>query len=77
MSHSRIGGTTMQYSEKIKLLRKYLKLTQEDLAHELGVSFATVNRWESGKNKPSKLAQKAIDLFCDKYALNDSIAKEK
>ena len=34
--------------------------SQEDLARELGVSFATVNRWENGKAVPSKLA--AIQL---------------
>jgi len=66
----------MQYSEKIKVLRKHLNMSQEDLARELGVSFATVNRWESGKSKPSKLAQKAIDLFCDKYSLENTIDGE-
>ena len=54
----------MDYATKIKLIRKNINITQEDLAHELGVSFATVNRWETGKSKPIKLAQKAIDLFC-------------
>ena len=62
----------MDYSEKIVVLRKNLAISQEDLAHELGVSFATVNRWESGKSKPSKLAKKAIDLYCDKLQLFNS-----
>ena len=60
----------MEYSDKIKILRKHLSVSQEDFAHELGVSFATVNRWECGKSKPSKLAQKAIDLFCENNKLN-------
>ena len=30
------------------------------LARNLGVSFATVNRWENGKTKPSRLAQDKI-----------------
>lgn len=37
---------------KIKSLRRKLQLTQEQLAHRLGVSFATVNRWEKGKSEP-------------------------
>jgi DNA-binding transcriptional regulator YiaG len=34
------------------------------LAHALGVSFATVNRWENGKTVPSKLAQRQFEQFC-------------
>jgi len=45
----------------IKTIRGKLGLTQEELAHKLGVSWGTVARWEAGKSKPSKLAQKAID----------------
>lgn len=41
------------YSERILSLRDQLGLTQTDLAERLGVSFATVNRWENGHNKPS------------------------
>ena len=42
-------------------LRKKLKLTQEQLAHKLGVSFTTVNRWETGKTKPSPLALRELE----------------
>jgi DNA-binding XRE family transcriptional regulator len=37
----------------IKELREHLQLTQEVFASILGVSFATVNRWENGKTTPS------------------------
>jgi putative transcriptional regulator len=49
---------------RIKLMRKDLGLTQKELAHRLGVSFTSVNRWENGQTKPSKLAQRQIDLLC-------------
>jgi DNA-binding transcriptional regulator YiaG len=39
-------------------------LSQEGLARELGVSFATVNRWENSHVKPSKLARAQFDTFC-------------
>ncbi len=39
-------------------------MSQEALAKELGVSFATVNRWETGKSKPSYKTLKQIDGFC-------------
>lgn len=44
----------------IKAIREKLGLTQEGVAHKLGVSWGTIARWEAGKSKPSKLARKAI-----------------
>lgn len=37
-------------------LRTRMALTQERCAAKVGVTFATVNRWEAGKAKPSRLA---------------------
>jgi putative transcriptional regulator len=54
----------MTFAESIRITRTKLRLTQEELAHELGVSFATVNRWENGSYNPSRLAQKAFHDFC-------------
>src|SRR5580700_6713863 len=41
-------------SEDIKDLRTQLGMSQQAFAASLGVSFATVNRWENGKAKPQK-----------------------
>ena len=54
----------MSFAEKVKQVRTTLKLSQEDFAHELGVSFATINRWENGNYNPSRLAKKAFEDFC-------------
>lgn len=48
---------------KIRQLRKKLGLTQEQFAATVGVTFSTVNRWESGKSVPSPLAMKQIELL--------------
>ena len=45
----------------LKTIRRTLSLTQEQLAHKLGVSFVTVNEWENGKRKPSPLARRQIE----------------
>ena len=45
---------------EIRTLRKQLGLTQEEFAHEIGVTFATVNRWENKKSEPSRLALKML-----------------
>jgi DNA-binding transcriptional regulator YiaG len=36
----------------VKEIRRSLELTQEQLAHELGVTFSTVNAWENGRHRP-------------------------
>src|ERR1039458_9611998 len=41
-------------SEQIKTVRTQLRMSQQAFAAALGVSFATVNRWENGKAKPQK-----------------------
>ncbi len=44
----------------LRSVRAKLNLTQEQLAERLGVSFATVNRWEGGTTVPQKAAREAI-----------------
>lgn len=41
------------FVEKIKYVRTTLRLLQEDFAHELGVGFTTINRWENVNYNPS------------------------
>jgi predicted ATPase/DNA-binding NarL/FixJ family response regulator len=47
----------------LRWLRATQGLSQEQLAHQLGVSFATVNRWESGRTKMSGSALRALTDF--------------
>ena len=45
-------------------IRNRLKASQEDLARMIGVSFATVNRWENGHSKPNKATQLRLYEVC-------------
>jgi predicted ATPase/DNA-binding NarL/FixJ family response regulator/DNA-binding XRE family transcriptional regulator len=45
---------------RLKVLRGTLGLSQEQLARRLGVSFATVNRWESGRTQGSPRALQVV-----------------
>lgn len=50
-------------SFRVKDLRERLGLTQTRMAERVGVSFATVNRWENGQSRPRRLAwRKIVDL---------------
>lgn len=59
----------MYFSEKIKQIRQQRFLSQEAFAKELGVSFVTVNRWESGKTKPTYKTMKLLDDYCKKSGI--------
>lgn len=54
----------MKNSDIIKEIRFRLKLSQAELAEKLGVSFATVNRWEKERCEPSQIALNAIRQLC-------------
>ncbi len=64
------------FPELVKEVRRQLELSQEELAHALGVSFATVNRWENGKTTPSKLAQRQFNEFCSNKRENGELTDE-
>ena len=59
---SSAGSTVLpdNYSQMIKDSRDRRGLTQEQFAELVGVSFATVNRWENGQSRPNNLAWKRI-----------------
>ena len=57
---------------RLRVLRGSLGLSQEQLARRLGVSFATVNRWESGRTQLSPRAQAALAELESEHAANRS-----
>ncbi|RJP22898.1 MAG: DUF3883 domain-containing protein [Candidatus Abyssobacteria bacterium SURF_5] len=52
-----------KYPERIRELRAHFGLTQQALAASLGVSFATINRWENGQTTPSQLSWNRLREF--------------
>ena len=66
----------MGFCDHIKEIRQKCFLSQEAFAKELGVSFATVNRWESGKTKPTYKTMKLIDNFCKSHDIDFDIRHE-
>lgn len=60
----------MDWSKIIIDIRNKLFLTQEELAKQLGVSFATVNRWENKKFNPSMKIKRKLKGLCDNNNIN-------
>lgn len=53
----------MNYKKLVKKIREEMIITQVELAEILGVSFASINRWETGKHEPTtKIKRKIIEL---------------
>lgn len=60
----------MDFPNTVKLIRQKIGMSQEDLAHAINVSFATINRWENGKTRPNKLMESVFLDFCQKQGLD-------
>ena len=59
----------MTFADKVKFVRMKLYLSQAQLAKEIGVSFATVNRWESKGYEPQLASFGRFNDFCEKHGI--------
>jgi putative transcriptional regulator len=51
------------FADEVKTLRKALCLSQKAFAQALGVSYATVNRWEMGHTEPHNLVREHFEAY--------------
>ncbi|MFS9152402.1 helix-turn-helix transcriptional regulator [Streptococcus infantis] len=52
------------FTDRLKTLRKEKKLTQKELAEQIGIKQNSYSDWETGKNEPSlENLIKLADLF--------------
>ena len=65
----------MAFSQKLQEYRKAEKLSQEDLAHRLGVSRQSVSKWEQGLSFPE--TEKLIELSSLMNVSIDVLLKEE
>ena len=56
----KVVNDSLEIADLILELRSRLKLTQEQFAARLGVTFPTVNRWERRRARPSRMALRLI-----------------
>ncbi|MFI8771860.1 XRE family transcriptional regulator [Gordonia sp. CNJ-863] len=54
----------------LRAIRASLDLTQAELAARIGVSFATVNRWEGGANKPQRAQLARITALAEEAGVD-------
>jgi putative transcriptional regulator len=61
----------------VRELRCAMQLSQEKFADELGMTFATINRWENGHATPSPLALKQIDTLLNQLGEGGEVLRAK
>lgn len=61
----------------VRELRYTLQLSQEKFADKLGMTFATINRWENGHATPSPLALKQIDTLLSELGERGEVLRAK
>lgn len=57
----------MYQPEKLKAQRKKLKMTQKDIANQLGISYQAYSAWERGVKEPSKEKVKRLEQILKVY----------
>ncbi|WP_122885297.1 N-6 DNA methylase [Burkholderia pseudomallei] len=62
----------LEIPELLRSIRAQLSLTQDELATRLGVSFATVNRWEGGLSQPQRAPMAAIRALAQEAQLENT-----
>jgi len=63
------GVVFMNFPVIVKYSREKLGMSQEEMAHALQISFATINRWENGKTHPNKMTRSVFFDFCEKNGI--------
>lgn len=67
----------MDWAKLLKDLRNQLLLSQVEMADLLGVSFASINRWENGHHEPTIKVKRQIKELCKKNKIDfNSYMKE-
>lgn len=67
----------VKLQEKVKELRRRMGWAQEDLAHEIGVSLSTVQRWESKGGNPTRLARRELKKLFQEAGINNQNTEER
>lgn len=68
-------GIPQRFEELLVGWRSQLKMTQKELAQELGVTPTTVSHWECGKFRGTKVMEHAVLEWAHEKGLIDRLPK--
>lgn len=64
MERVKLDIYNMEFAEQVKYVRMVLQLSQTELAQQIGISYATVSRWERENRKPHLAMLGKFYSFC-------------
>ncbi len=73
----KIDIKTLSFPEQVKTVRVLLQLTQTELAEQIGISYATVSRWERENRTPHLATVGKFYSFCMRNGIEIKTAKEE
>ena len=67
----------LDFPEQVKTVRVLLQLTQTKLAEQIGISYATVSRWERENRTPHLTMVGKFYSFCMRNGIEIKATKEE
>ena len=67
----------LSFPEQVKTVRVLLQLTQTELAEQIGISYATVSRWERENRTPHLAMVGKFYSFCMRNGIEIKATKEE
>jgi DNA-binding transcriptional regulator YiaG len=71
------GKNSAWNSGHIKALRRYMGLTQANMANELGTRQQTISEWEIGLYEPRGTSVKLLDIIAERSGFKYTTDQEK
>ncbi len=68
---------SLSFPEQVKTVRVLLQLTQTELAEQIGISYATVSRWERENRTPHLAMVGKFYSFCMRNGIEIKATKEE
>ncbi len=67
----------LSFPEQVKTVRILLQLTQTELAEQIGISYATISRWERENRTPHLAMIGKFYSFCIRNGIEINTTKEE
>jgi DNA-binding transcriptional regulator YiaG len=63
-------------ADRIRALRRHMRLTQQELADEMGIRQQTVSEWETGQYQPRGPSLTLLNLIAERAAFAYRVGEE-
>ena len=67
-------GKTQWDARRVRALRQFLGLSQQDLARELGARQQTVSEWETGRYRPRGTSARLLSIIAERAGFEYRLA---